>query len=90
MPIEWAMKEDTTPKQTESNNKDHGGGFLRRRGRIIRLKKNEICGIIIKSMKVNIVNIGGKVIIEKPNESVSHLLNIAGIKKVKNIKVNEK
>ena len=37
-----------------------------------------------------LMKLGGKLIIEKPNESVSHLLNIAGIKKVKNIKVNEK
>jgi anti-anti-sigma factor len=37
-----------------------------------------------------LMELRGKLIIEKPNESVSHLLNIAGIKKVKNIKVNEK
>jgi anti-anti-sigma factor len=37
-----------------------------------------------------LMELGGKLIIEKPNESVSHLLNIAGIKKVKNIKVNKK
>ena len=34
--------------------------------------------------------LGGKLIIEKPNEYVSHLLDIAGFKKVKNIKVNKK
>ena len=90
MPIEWAMKEDTAPKQTESNKQRP----RRRRNPSpwshYTVEKDEICGIIIKSMKVNIVNIGGKLIIEKPNESVSHLLDIAGIKKAKNIKVNEK
>ena len=34
--------------------------------------------------------LGGKLIIEKPNEYVSRLLDIAGFKKVKNIKVNKK
>ena len=37
-----------------------------------------------------LMELGGKLIIEKPNETVSHLLRIAGIKKVKNIKVNKK
>ena len=36
-----------------------------------------------------LMELGGKLIIEKPNESVSHLLRIAGIKKVRNIKVNK-
>lgn len=37
-----------------------------------------------------LMELGGQLIIEKPNESVSHLLRIAGIRKIKNIKVNKK
>ena len=46
MPIEWAVKDNYAPKEMGSNKQRKGGGEIRRRVPILRLKKNKIYGII--------------------------------------------